>query len=155
MGRRSWVHFLYSEDVAYYLEKFVRENNLLFIVGSALIDGTIQSHDGQIFGQDDKSSLVLLTQSDGRHVVEEMVKKGLTDFFHTVLLDDLNSEELEHGEYGGKIKKAKYLTEAEYYQEVDKLPEYSRNDRGISIGNLKSILSRFHDSVRFSENNRS
>ncbi len=132
--------------MAYYLEKFIRKNDAIFIVGSALIDGTIQSYDGQSFGQKSKMSLVLLTQSDGNHVVEEMVKRGLTDFFHTVLLDNLSSEETEHGEYGVKIIKAKYLTEDEYYQEVDKLPEYSRNDMGLSVGNLKRILRRFNNS---------
>ena len=49
MSRRSWIHFLYSSEVAYYLEEFIRENNAIFIIGSALIERTIQSYDGQIF----------------------------------------------------------------------------------------------------------
>lgn len=75
MVRRSWIHFLYSSEIAYYLEKFIRKNEAIFIVGSALTNGTVQSYDGQKFGQKGKKSLVLLTQSDGNHIVEGMVKR--------------------------------------------------------------------------------
>ncbi len=148
MGIRSWIHFLYSAEVVYYLEKFVRENYSIVSVGFAKIDGTIQSHDGQIFGQKGKKSLVLLTQSDGNHVVERMVNLGITDFFHTVLLDNLNSEEITHTEHGWKLRKARYLTEDQYYREIEKLPEYDRNDSGLNIGALKKFLKNFHDSNR-------
>jgi len=63
-----------------------------------------------------------------------------------VLLDNLMPGEIESGDHGYRIIKAKYLTEDEYYREVFRLPEYSRNEKGLSVGNLKKILNRFDDS---------
>ncbi len=146
MHRLSWIHFLYSKEVAYYLKDFIRKNDAIFVISSALIDGTIQSNGGHFFGKKGMRSLVLLTQSDGRHVIEEMVRKGLTDYFHTMLLDDFNLEELEGGGYVPRIKNAIYITEDEYIQEVEDLPEYSRDDIGLSVEGLKSILADYDDS---------
>ncbi|MHA1488232.1 MAG: hypothetical protein ACTSRI_00850 [Promethearchaeota archaeon] len=143
MGRRSWIHFIGSQEQAEYLIKYIDKEDLIFIVGAAIIDGQIFTYDGRVFGIKDQDSLVLLTQSDGNMIIEEMVKNKLTDYFHTVLLDELVEEEIEYLGKGVKIKKVEYITEELFNERLKKLPDFCGDDLGLTIGNLKNFLKQF------------
>lgn len=74
------------------------------------------------FGEEGKNSLVLLTQSDGSSVIEEMLRKKIIDDWKSILLlDDIDNSEIDHTEYGARVKKAIYLTEQEYESQLKML----------------------------------
>ena len=77
-------------EQAEYLIKFIENEETIFIVGAAIIERQIFTYDGRVFGIENQKSLVLLTQSDGSLIIEEMVKNKLTDYFHTLLLEEFN-----------------------------------------------------------------
>lgn len=145
MGRRSWIHFIGSKEKGHDLIDFVKIKDEIFIVGSAIIKGQILSYDGRIFGKKRQESLVLLTQSDGSFVIEEMMRSKLTDQFHTVLLDDLLEEEVESSKKGVIIKKAEYLDLENFKKRIENLPDFSLGDSGLSIEVLKKLMTRFED----------
>ncbi len=98
--------------------KFTEENDIIFIVGGALIEGVLNPLECggfKEFGVEGKKSLVLLTQSDGSSIINEMIENVIIEDRNLIfLLDDLNDSEVEETKYGFKIKKAIYLSEEEY-----------------------------------------
>ena len=123
MGRRSWFHKIYSKNDYYNLKEFIENDDRIFIVGFAVIEGTVSLHEllGGFFGEVGKKTLTVLTQSDGSLVVEEMIsKKVIKDWNALVLLDNINSSEREKSPDGSIVKKATYLTYEEFLEELEK-----------------------------------
>ena len=92
MGRRSWFHKIYSKNDYYKLVEFIENDDRIFIVGFAVIEGTVLLHEllGGFFGQVGKKTLTVLTQSDGSLIIEEMISKEvIKDWNALVLLDNI------------------------------------------------------------------
>lgn len=125
MGRRSWIHLIRSKTDHDKIMEFTDKNDIIFIVGAALIEGVLHSVEyfncGD-FGEEGKRSLVLLTQSDGSSIIEEMIEKSIIEDWSLIfLLDDIRESELENTENGFKIKKATYLSKEDYEHHLELL----------------------------------
>lgn len=121
MGRRSWFHKIYSKDDYYKLKEFIENDDRIFLVGFAIIDGTIALHEmlgGFCCGEG--KTLTVLSQSNGSLVIEEMIsKKVIEDWNAIVLLDNISPSELEDTPKGTRLKKATYLTYEEFLEELE------------------------------------
>ena len=135
MGRRSWIHLIRCRNDHNKIIEYSNKNDIIFVVGAALIEGKIncvEYIDRESFGEEKKNSLVLLTQSDGSSVINEMIEKGVIDDWSLVLsLSNVNDLELEHTKHGAKIKNAKYLSNDDYEIHLDLL------DKDDTYNNLK------------------
>lgn len=124
MGRRSWFHKIYSKNDYYKLAEFIENDDRIFIIGFAVLDGTVLLHEllGGFFGEVGKKTLTVLTQSDGSLVVEEMIsKKFIEDWNALVLLDNIHRSECEHSPEGTIVKKATYLTYEKFLEELENI----------------------------------
>lgn len=124
MGRRSWIHKLKYKQEASELIDYIDNYDDIFIVGAAIIDGSLSRvfNIDIPFGKQGVKYLALLTQSDGSYIIDKMCDNGIIKKRSSVtLLSDLNRSELKETKHGFKIKKAKYLSDEEFEAELKKL----------------------------------
>ena len=117
MGRRSWIFFVYSKETAEKIKLFCEKNDIIIFIGHyVIINGSIESKDGTIHGNDSDKTPALLIQSDGESIVREIVNQKIIDFDDYIYLGDIAQKELEDTGDGYKMKKATYLSEEEFYE---------------------------------------
>ena len=123
MGRRSWFHKIYCKNDYYKLVEFIENDDRIFIVGFAVIEGKVLLDEllGGFFGEEGKKILTVLTQSDGSLIIEEMIsKKVIQDWNALVLLDNIDYSEREDSPKGTIVKKATYLSYEKFLEELEK-----------------------------------
>lgn len=121
MGRRSWFHKIYSKNDYYKLAEFIENDDRIFIVGFAVLNGKVSLHKmlGGFCGEEGGKTLTVLSQSSGSLVIEEMIsKKVIEDWNAIILLGNINHSELEDTSKGCLVKKATYLTYEEFLEEL-------------------------------------
>ncbi|MHA1195601.1 MAG: hypothetical protein ACTSRH_05020 [Promethearchaeota archaeon] len=118
MGRRSWVHIITSKEKYEKIEGYIKNNDLIYIVGAAVLEGEIQTNCPlHSFGIDKKKSLLLLTESDGSFPIEDMINNNIIqDYSEVALLDNISPEDIEYTNKGAKLIKARYLTKEEFQE---------------------------------------
>lgn len=120
MGRRSWLFFVYSKETAEKIKLFCEKNEIIIFIGHyVIINGSIESKDGTIHGNDADNTPALLTQSDGESIVREILNQKIIDYDDLIYLGDIAQKELEDTGDGYKIKKATYLSEEEFFEFVE------------------------------------
>ena len=148
MGRRSWIHLIYSKHDYERLYEGIKNNEFIFEVGAAILDGTIHCrHQERIFGEKGKKSLVVLTQSDGAMVIDELEEKGaIIDRFTVFHLDDVDPSLLEHTKRGVKIKNATYIPT---FEEFEKILEVFEQDVMFNNAAYQSHLMKKADALLY------
>jgi hypothetical protein len=128
LGRRSWIHLMYSKQDYERLHEGIKENELIFEVGSAILNGQLHCvHGERTFGEDGKKSLVVLTQSDGSVVIDELIDAGaIADRSTVFFLDDVDSSFLEDTKNGTRIKNLEYFTTLKEFEQ--KLNVFEENE---------------------------
>ncbi len=120
MGRRSWIFFVYSKETAEKIKAFCKKNECIIFIGHhVIINGSIKTKEGFIYGNDSDKTPALLMQSDGESIVREMVNQKIIDFDDYIYLGNIAQKELEDTGDGYKLKKATYLSEKEFYEIVE------------------------------------
>ncbi|MFX0173976.1 MAG: hypothetical protein ACFE9L_18985 [Candidatus Hodarchaeota archaeon] len=124
----------------------------MVIVGFAVIEGEVllKEPTGGIFGEEGKKSLVVLTRSEDRWIVDEFFffSKKLTILHH------IHPSELEQTSEGIRIKKARPLSEEDFLKRLDEMEtitssEYNNSAFQESLSK-ESLADRFFK--RFVEN---
>ena len=78
MGRRSWIFFVFSKETAEKIKLFCEKNEIIIFIGHyVIINGSIESKDGTIHGNDSDNTPALLAQSDGESIVREMLNQKI------------------------------------------------------------------------------
>jgi len=127
MGKRSWIHLIISKDDYERLIQFIEKNDYKYkynVVGFALIHGLIQLNEdlGGYIGAENKRSLIVLTQSDGSSIIDDLISnKVIEDVYKIILIDKLKESELLHSSQGVRIKNAKYLTQKRFLLYLERL----------------------------------
>ena len=117
MGRRSWIFFIYSKDVAKKIKIFCEKEDFFVFIGHyVLVNGAIETKEGFIYGNDPDITPALLTQSDGESIVREIVNRGILKNEDIICLSDISLEEVEDTGDGYKLKKATYITENKFFE---------------------------------------
>jgi hypothetical protein len=128
MGRRSWIFFLYSKETAEKIKSFCKKNEYPIFIGHyVIINGSIESKEGIIYGNDSDKTPALLIQSDGESIVREMVNQKIIDYDDYIYLGNIARKELEDTGDGYKLKKATYLSEKEFFEIVENKSFTKRN----------------------------
>ena len=129
MGRKSWIHQIYCKDDFEKLDKFTQLEEYKYgylVVGLVLIEGEVRLAERSMgtLGEKGKKSLMVLTQSDGSWIVEELIsKKVIEDWQMVISLDSLHADEIEYTSKGGRIKRATYLFYAGFLEHLEKMED--------------------------------
>jgi len=120
MGRRSWIFFIYSKEIAEKIKKYCEKHDfIIFIAHYVVINGSIETKEGIVYGNDSDKTPALLTQSDGEAIIRELVNQKIIDFDDFIYLGDVAQKELEDTGDGYKIKKATYLSEKKFFEFIE------------------------------------
>ena len=138
---KSWIHLILCKADYKNLTQFIEKGtNFEYLVSTyALVDGIILlgdnavERDGQspefdndrydaYFGEPNKKSLVVFTQSNEGLIDAEIVSNEVIDNVKRVLpLDYFKPSELQYSSQGTRIKKASYLTKEEFLEHLEHL----------------------------------
>ena len=85
----------------------------------ALIEGPVRCSDGRALGKEGKKNPILIMNSNGKKVIENMVEEGFADSDSIVLLSDLHEDELIRNPKAPKlvdIKRVEYIKSSKEFE---------------------------------------